>query len=216
MLVDVLSFTTAVELAVARGARVYPYRVRDHTATTFAMQLDAELAVDRRQVSPENPYSLSPRSLTALPPGSRLVLPSLNGATLTLFAAESQRMVLAGCLRNASAVAAAAQRSGGPVAVIAAGELRRDGALRFAVEDLIGAGAILRHFERDARSPEADAAVAAFEDACFDLERRLRHSGSGRELEAMGADDDVVLAAEVDVSQTVPVFQEGAYARLAD
>jgi 2-phosphosulfolactate phosphatase len=80
VLVDVLSFTTAVEVAVTRGGSVYPYHVRDATAAAFAARLGAVLAVDRRRVSAERPYSLSPSSLATLPAGTRLVLPSPNGS----------------------------------------------------------------------------------------------------------------------------------------
>ena len=41
VIVDVLSFTTAVEVAVARGARVYPYQHRDDSAATFARSIGA-------------------------------------------------------------------------------------------------------------------------------------------------------------------------------
>jgi 2-phosphosulfolactate phosphatase len=52
-------------------------------------------------------YSLSPQSLASIPKGTRLVLPSPNGATLTL--ATEKTPTLAGCLRNYRAVALAAQ-----------------------------------------------------------------------------------------------------------
>ena len=48
--------------------------------------------------------------------------------------------MIAGGLRNAAAVAAAAARAGDVVGVIAAGERWPDGSLRPAIEDLLGAG----------------------------------------------------------------------------
>jgi 2-phosphosulfolactate phosphatase len=91
--VDVLRFTTAVEVAVARGALVLPHRWSDRAAV------------------PPGPFSLSPASLLAVPPETRLQLPSPNGATVAL-AAAAGAVVLAGCLRNASAVARAARDLG--------------------------------------------------------------------------------------------------------
>src|SRR5438105_7804979 len=98
VIVDVLSFTTAVDVAVTRGARVYPYRQRDASAVAFAQQIGAVLAGYRRAVSATEPYSLSPASLEHLPIGTRLVLPSPNGATISVLATELGRPTLAGCL----------------------------------------------------------------------------------------------------------------------
>lgn len=122
VVVDVLSFATAVDVAVGRGAIVYPYRWRDETAATFARRVGAELAVDRGTEGAAAPYSLSPASLLTIPPGTRLVLPSPNGATLVALAADLGAAVIAGSLRNARAVAAACRTAGKTIAVIAAGE----------------------------------------------------------------------------------------------
>jgi len=119
VIVDVLSFTTAVEVAVARGARVYPYRYRDDSAAAFAKRVRATLAVDRRRVSVEEPYSLSPASLAGIPAETSLVLPSPNGSAISTLAAEFGRPILAGCLRNAAAVARAARALGEAIGVIA-------------------------------------------------------------------------------------------------
>jgi 2-phosphosulfolactate phosphatase len=211
VVVDVLRFTTAVEVAVARGALVHPHRWPDPGAPAAAGGpgglLDAPGAV-----SP-GPFSLSPVSLLAVPPGTHLHLPSPNGATVALAAAAAGSVVLAGCLRNASAVARVARDLGGPVAVAAAGERWPDGTLRPAVEDLLGAGAVL-HALGGRPSPEARAAVAAFRGAT-DLRATLVGCVSGRELAARGLGDDLGLAAEHDVSRVVPVLRDGAFGQLS-
>ncbi len=204
IIVDVLSFSTAVDVATARGAHVCPYRFRDATAQAFADARGAELAVSRYDVNVQHPYSLSPRTLETIPPHTLLVLPSPNGSALTTLAAEAHR-VATGCLRNARALATwACER--GTVGVIAAGELRRDGTLRFAIEDLLGAGAILSHWPSESRSPEAEVAVAAFERFADDLPRQLAQCASGREIATAGFPEDVAMATELDVSTAVPLF----------
>lgn len=214
VIVDVLSFTTAVDVAVSGGSTVIPYRWRDETASEVARQNDALLAVGRRRIDTDHPYSLSPQSLQRLPPGSRIVLPSPNGATLSGIAAEFGAAVIAGCLRNASAVAAACQETGGPALVIAAGERWGDvgqGSLRPALEDLLGAGAILSALRATNPSPEARAAIAAFEEARPHLPERIAQASSGRELIETGYARDVELAAAHDASSIAPILREGCF-----
>src|SRR5215217_860575 len=100
IIVDVLSFSTCVDVAVGNGALVYPYRSHDQSAQLFATERQALLAQSRWSES--TGYSLSPASLRAIPPGTRLVLPSPNGTNLS--GATGTIPTIAGCLRNARAV----------------------------------------------------------------------------------------------------------------
>lgn len=207
VVIDVLSFTTSVDIAVSRGATVYPYRWGRDDADAlrkFAAAHDALLPGEHRGEG----YTLSPASLLSITAGMRLVLPSPNGSTLSL--AVQGRPVFAGCLRNASAVARALQQYGPGVLVVPAGERWRDGTLRPSVEDLLGAGAIISHLP-GTLSPEARVALAAFEWARPNLAEVLRECSSGRELLERGFPRDVDLAAELDVSAAVQVLVDGAY-----
>ena len=199
VIVDVLSFSTCVDVAVGRGATVYPYAWRDGTAERFAVEHSAQLATKRG----DGGLSLSPASLDELRPGERVVLPSPNGSTLSLTARE-HGIVLTGCLRNAAAVAHASLALGRSIAIVPAGERWASGHLRPALEDLLGAGAITSHFDSRHLSPDARAAAAAFHGARLHLASTLLNCPSGRELCDIGFQRDVEIAAMLDVSTTVP------------
>lgn len=207
VVVDVLSFSTSVSVAVERGIAVLPVAARDAAAEATAEREQAVIAGARALDRP----SLSPASLRGASGVERLVLPSPNGATIAAALSRSGATVVAGCLRNAAAVARSAdrhlERPGTALAVIAAGERWPDGSLRSAVEDLWGAGAVLAALQSDAgRSPEAAAAAAA--SATCSIEG-LRACGSGRELVLAGFDEDVTIAGERDASTVVPVLRDG-------
>lgn len=150
---------------------------------------------------------------------------SLNGAAVARAAAagDPAPLVLLGSLRNAAAVAGAAlaeqhRRSGRTsIAVIAAGELasREPGApVRFAVEDLLGAGAVVDALSAlgvDHTSPEAAAAYEAFRGLRTAARHLLTASGSGQELIERGLRDEVLAAAEVDASASVPALRSGVF-----
>lgn len=205
VVIDVLSFCTCVDVATGRGAVVFPHQWRDRTAMDFAREQRARLAGPRGEAE----FSLSPASLLRLPPKSRLVLPSPNGSTLCLAAARRAR-VIAGCLRNASAVTQACMSTDGKVTLIAAGERWPDGSLRPALEDLLGAGAIASKLPPGSCSPDVLAAADAFRAAREDLDQRLLGCPSGGELVGIGHRSDVELASQLDASTHVPeLYRDG-------
>lgn len=158
---------------------------------------------------------------------------SRNGAAVAARAGDA--VVLLGSLRNAAAVARAVtavqerNQARTSVAVIAAGEADAGGAVRFAVEDQLGAGAIvaaLTDLGIDHTSPDAAVAAEGFRA----LKRALRHligaSGSARELADGVAATERMLssgvvpstaaqAAEVDALDVVPVLRDGSFVPFA-
>jgi 2-phosphosulfolactate phosphatase len=94
--------------------------------------------------------------------------------------------------------------------VIACGERWPDGSLRPALEDLLGAGAVIAGLART-RSPEASAAESAWSGAGDGIADLLAACSSGREQLVRGWDDDLHHAAQVDVSPVVPVLVDGAF-----
>lgn len=222
VVVDVLSFSTAVTVAVGRGCEVHPFRWRDERAAAYAREVGAVLAVGRLEAArePGRPGpSLSPATLRTAPLPPRLVLPSPNGSTTTVELASAGARVVAGCLRNASAVVAwllPHLDAGRSAVVVAAGERwAADGSLRPALEDDLGAGAVLAglvaHGHGHRLSPEARVAAAAWGVVAADLPDLLRDCAGGRELAAKGFAADVEVAAGLDASGVVPELVDGAF-----
>ncbi|HEX8865650.1 MAG TPA: 2-phosphosulfolactate phosphatase [Lentzea sp.] len=194
VVVDVLSFTTSVDLVVGNGGQVRPSRWAPRKGT------------------------LRPASLVD---ATGLVeLPSPNGSNLCALAAETGKHVLAACLRNAAAVAKRAAELGDTIGVIPGGERwgitmagagESFGPLRPCVEDYLGAGAVLAALSEMAlpgsASPEAQLAVTAFDNT--DVAAAVRACGSGQELISHGHAADVELAVQLGVSSAVPVLVEG-------
>lgn len=225
VVVDVLSFTTSVTVAVERGMQVFPFPWRDERASDAARRHDAVLAVGRLETQAPGAIggapSLSPAGFLTCEPVPRLLLPSPNGSTITaaLQRCEPAVEVVAGCLRNAAAVGdhlVAALEQGLAVSVVAAGERwAEDDSLRPALEDHLGAGAVLARVvergEGHRLSPEARAAADLFVATRPRLREALHACVGGRELAAKGFANDVDVAAELDVSAVVPVLRGGAF-----
>ena len=119
-------------------------------------------------------------------------------------------LVVSASIRNSAAVAEWVLSQQGErgdrftVAVITAGEQRSDGSLRFAVEDLLGAGAVVDALAAvgiDYCSPEAAAACAAYTSLRRGAAHLISASESGLALGMRMPDLDPV--------GEVPVFRQG-------
>ncbi len=209
IIADILSFSTSVDVAVNRGAIVYPYFYKNDSAVDFALSRNAILAESNRKASGK--YTLSPSSLINIPENTRIVLPSPNGSSLSL--STGTTLTLCGCIRNAKAVAEFAMSAGKKISVIPAGEKWPDGSLRPALEDIAGAGAIINCLKGEL-SPESRAALAVYKCIETELKEQIRKCNSGLELTERGFENDIDLAAELNVSHCVPGLVAGAYVDL--
>ncbi|HTN55098.1 MAG TPA: 2-phosphosulfolactate phosphatase [Microbacterium sp.] len=160
---------------------------------------------------------------------------SSNGAAVASAAADTGAVVLLGGIRNAAATARAVmalqerRAARTSVSVIAAGERTPEGGVRYAVEDQLGAGAViaaLTDLGIDHCAPDGAVASESFRA----LRRAVRHllaaSGSAREL-AVGVASTARMvesgirpatveeAAELDAVDAVPVLRDGAFERFA-
>jgi 2-phosphosulfolactate phosphatase len=153
VVVDVLSFSTALTIAVERGAVVWPH-VGGESARQLARDIGAVLAGNR---SSHEGLTLSPESLLGVDAETRLVLPSPNGSSIAFAAINSGVPVVAGCLRNATAVSKYLDGFD-RVALVPAGEQWGDGSLRPLELCPSGAELVERGFAADVRlASEIDA-----------------------------------------------------------
>ncbi len=204
VVVDVLSFSTCVSVVVTGGSRVLPLPWQDDRAGRAAAAAGALLAGPRSH----SRASLSPPSLQGLPAGTTLALPSPNGAAASLLAARSAAVAV-GCLRSATATAAAVADLPGPVVLLAAGERWDGDRLRPALEDRLGAGLIAARLAARGLRLSAEAAAAALLATGTDLSAALADCASGRELHERGFGADVACAADIDADPVAAVLRGG-------
>ncbi|BFM24601.1 2-phosphosulfolactate phosphatase [Microbacterium sp. che218] len=165
---------------------------------------------------------LTAHALSAVEHGAALDLAGDDdpAAALALAAEATGAHVVVGGLRNAAAVAdhvLAVQRSRGErtsISIVAAGYPDGDEALRFAVDDLLGAGAViaaLGDLGIDHASPDAAVAGEGFRALGGAVRHLLTASGTGRALVADGGRDGVLHAATRDAASVVPVLSDGVF-----
>jgi 2-phosphosulfolactate phosphatase len=193
---DVLRATTTMTAALAVGVREIRVfgdvpAVR-HAAPNFAAPL---LCGEDQCLAPAG-FDLGNSPGGFLPAHrGRTVLMSTTNGTRALIAAREAKLLLAGAIVNASAVARVLVDSGLDVTLLCAGTNGK-----VAMEDVIGAGAVIAAM-RDSISFESDVARIAlrlFEAANGDLKGVLRQGDGGRNVIAAGVEADIAFAAELD------------------
>jgi len=215
VIVDTISFSTSVVTAVHHGGLIYPCSM-DEDVNAVAQRIGGEAAVHRRKVPEQGRFSLSPSTFLTIEAGTRVVLVSPNGATCSRYA-DQVPYLFVGALINAQAVACVVssllEQTNLSVTIIACGErwnpTTEDGSLRFAIEDYLGAGAILSYLQHE-KSPEACVCEDSFLQAQRNLQALLWDCDSGQELREKGFAEDVVQASQLNVYTIVP-HMEASY-----
>lgn len=165
---------------------------------------------------------LSARALAAAEAGAPFDAVDDAAAALVRASTATGAHVVVGGLRNAAAVAAhvlEVQRTRGErtsISIVAAGYPDGTDAegLRFAVDDLLGAGAVvaaLGDLGIDHAAPDAAVAGEGFRALGGAVRHLLTASGTGRRLAADGRRDEVLIAAARDAASVVPVLRDGAF-----
>jgi 2-phosphosulfolactate phosphatase len=206
VVVDVLRATTTIVHALAAGCTtVCPCaEVEEARDLAGGMRVGRVLLGGERGGLPLPGFDLgnSPREYTAaLCKGNTLVLTTTNGTRALLRAAEAPRVLVAAFV-NYSAVCEQLRQEMRPVHIVCAGS---EGEVT--LEDTLLAGALVDFLCEGAEVCLNDSARLAWD--CFENHGRvllgaLEISKGGANLRALGYDDDIRAAAEVDQFALVP------------
>ena len=218
VVIDTLRFSTAAATAVHHGALIYPSPLDEALFNALAERVGGVVALHSQNPSPHSSvptrFTLSPRSYLGIEPGTRVVLPSPNGSTCCQYGAHAAALFV-GALVNAQAVAGAVAHllttsNQLNATLLACGERWQvpdeEGILRFALEDYLGAGAVLSALPF-AQTIEAQACSATLQAMQDHLEAVLWGCESGQELRDKGLGEDVSFAAQLNIYDTAPVLR---------
>jgi len=162
---------------------------------------------------------LSADTLAAAEAGMPFRIEGLPTSALVHSASEGTAHVLIGGIRNARAVAdrvlelQTARAARTSIAIIAIGYPDAE-TLRFAVDDLLGAGAVvaaLGDLGIDHASPDAAVAGEGYRALRGAARHLLSASGTGRSLADAGRAEVVQTAAARDAASVVPTLIDGAF-----
>jgi 2-phosphosulfolactate phosphatase len=201
---DVLRATTSIAAALAVGVaeiRIFPDT--DSAARAAAAYGQNRILCGEVNCLAPPGFDLgnSPRAFTrSLHAGATAFLSTTNG-TRAIIAARRAPTILTGAIVNATAVARALARFARPITLVCAGTAGQP-----ALEDLIGAGAVLNALlNLSAAVPSTDDARIAlrqFQLAGDNLRQAIAESTGARNLIAVGLDDDIDFCARLD---SIPV-----------
>ena len=208
VVVDVIRATSSIAQALASGYERVLCCAEIDEARTLRAELGAEAVVggERNAIVVEGfDVGASPREFAGPPKARTLILTTTNGTGAILTAVAACDVVLLGSLLNLSAVAEAARRAGGDVAVVCSGFKGT-----FALDDAYCAGRIVDALggEPTDAATAASTLAAAWPDPLAGL--------NARTYGPPGLEDDIRHCAQVDYVSVVPRFtgMKGAAAEI--
>ena len=220
VVIDVLRATSTIVEALSNGARtVFPVATADEAARIAQnVGRDTVLLCGERKALPIEGFDLGnapPEFTRDRVEKKSLVMTTTNGTRAFLAVAEGRggaveagsSAVIAGSFLNLGAITRRLGDDAVHSAIVCAG---REG--RFALEDAVCAGAIVRGLEEQGRELEPnDAALAARALAgrhMPDLQAMLELTAAGRHLVEVGRAEDLEFCARIDRTEVIPRFRD--------
>ena len=205
---DVLRATTTMAAALAAGVReirIFPDKT---AAMNAANRFDhPKLLCGEENCLPPAGFDMgnSPGAFAKAHEGQTLFMSTTNGCKAILAAANAARLCI-GALVNASAACRVAIEPRLSITLLCAGTNGQ-----IAMEDLLGAGAVLDAMDRQigfaAESDRVPIALHLFRGARSSLSRVLRESTGGKNVVAVGLEQDIDYAARLDSLDIAGVCQ---------
>ena len=198
IVVDVIRATSSIAQALASGYERVLCCAEIDEARALRQELGDEAVVggERNAVVVEGfDVGASPREFAAGARARTLVLTTTNGTRAILTAASRCDVVLIGSLLNLSAVAAAARREAGDVAIVCSGFKGT-----FALDDAYCAGRLVEAL--DGKRGDSAVAAATIAASWTDPLEGL----NARTYGPPGLEEDIAYCAQVDLLDVVPRF----------
>jgi 2-phosphosulfolactate phosphatase len=192
---DVLRATTTMAAALAAGVgAIHLFDNLDAARAAAQSHRGARLLCGEAQCVAPAGFDLgnSPGQFIPSHRGATMFMCTTNG-TRALLAAREAAVLFTGAIVNASAVAEALRASGRDVTLLCAGT---NGEV--AMEDLIGAGAVIAALRPDEMNETARVALNAFEAARNHLPGVLGETIGGINVRQAGLSEDIDFAARLD------------------
>lgn len=208
IIIDTLRATTAITTLLAAGAKaIYPCAGHAEARSVAATLSGSVLCGESNGLKVDGfDYGNSPTEFEGIDVRGWTVVQSTSNGTRALALTASADVTFAGCLRNRTAVAQAALRRSGAIAIVCSGD---QDATAPSVEDSFTAGAVVEAvLAADAtRTPFAGAVLARrlFRSYRRSSTAAFAESPHAAHLRRLGFANDLRFAGEMDVESVVPL-----------
>lgn len=205
IMVDILRASSTITIALDHFKQVVPV-INHEDAVEVAQKLKGVLAGERKGATLDGfQAGNSPLEIQKFK-GESLILTTSNGTRIM----EGMRgHVLIGCMNNAKAVALASEKLAHKEIELVMAGVRG----RFAIEDFLGAGYIIKYLENEKLDEFARAALMAIENP-DKVDQAILNSRSGERLMDLGFRKDIYFCLKRNITNKVPIYKNNVIKNL--